>query len=594
MQEVLSITREQTEIIIGLRPFVSWGALEAALRTTRGVSTSLITRYEEMMEGYRAVDRLINACQTMSRRARPMASQLSTPLPLPSLLAPGIELKSYQIAGVRWLLSLVDNGFGGGILADEMGLGKTAQVISFLAELTKCGKPGPHLIVVPSSTLDNWLREFGKFCPSLRVTSYYGNQAERADLRYNLSEEQDEPFNAIITTYNLATGSKDDRMFLRRFGFSSVILDEGHMVKNFGSARYKHLMSIRTSFRLLLTGTPLQNNLQELLALLTFVMPNELLQDEEAVRRVFRSAPASGSALISNQRVARAKRMMEPFILRRRKIEVLKELPKKMRRQIRCPMTPSQRRLYATMNRASRRQLRGGSANSKQFNNVIMQLRKVACHPMLHRALYTDDKIAKMAKDIMRASDRYCDAEYQYILEDMSVMNDIELHDLCIEFKSIFKYRLRNKEWMQAGKVKQLCEILEDAKKTGERVLVFSQFTQMLNILEPVMQTLGVRYLRLDGSTKVETRQELLDEFAADSSISVFLLSTKAGGFGLNMTAASIVVLYDPDFNPHNDRQAEDRAHRVGQTRDVTVLKLIAEGTIEVTKPCLLPCTPSE
>jgi SNF2 family DNA or RNA helicase len=153
MQEVLSITKEQLEIINSLRPFANLDALTHALRTTRGVSTGLITRYEEMVEGYRAVDQLINACQAMAKRARPAGTQLPTTLREPLLLAPGIELKSYQIFGVQWLVSLVLNGFGGGILADEMGLGKTAQVITFLAELTKYGKSGPHLIVVPSSTL---------------------------------------------------------------------------------------------------------------------------------------------------------------------------------------------------------------------------------------------------------------------------------------------------------------------------------------------------------------------------------------------------------------------------------------------------------
>ncbi|ORE14519.1 helicase of the snf2 rad54 family [Rhizopus microsporus] len=185
-----------------------------------------------------------------------------------------------------------------------------------------------------------------------------------------------------------------------------------------------------------------------------------------------------------------------------------------------------------------------------------------------------------MTKDIMKDV-KYWDSNEEYVYEDMTVMSDYELNELCKENRTIKKYQLSNEEWMNSGKITKLKEILQDKIKNKEKVLIFSQFTKMLNILELVMQTLDIKYRRLDGETKVMERQEVIDEFNQDESIPVFLLSTKAGGFGINLTSANVVILYDLDFNPQNDKQAEDRAHRVGQTKDVTVIKLICKNSIE-------------
>lgn len=354
-----------------------------------------------------------------------------------------------------------------------MGLGKTAQVITFLAHLFENGEDGPFLIIVPSSTLANWMREFEKFCPDLDVRSYYGSQAERETIRHEL--EEDPTYNVVVTTYNIATGNNDERKFLNRRGFKGVVLDEGHMVKNCNSARYKQLMSIKTPFRLLLTGTPLQNNLEELLSLLIFIMPKLFAEHEEVLRTMFKvkvDATSEKSTLLSQERIIRARHMLAPFVLRRKKIHVLKDLPRKVEHVVYCDLVPIQRTLYDQIMKTSALQavldessdgeqdvieldsldsktkakLAAGKKPAKkqtvaakkavasEFANVLMQLRKAADHPMLFREHYKDAKLKEMARVITREVE-FCDSNIDYIEEDMSVMTDFELHRLCKQYK---------------------------------------------------------------------------------------------------------------------------------------------------------------
>ncbi|KAI7856223.1 SNF2 family N-terminal domain-containing protein [Circinella umbellata] len=516
----------------------------------------------------------------------------------PKIVNDEFTLKDYQILGVNWMLLLYRKGISG-ILADEMGLGKTAQVISFLGRLYELGNKGLHLIIVPTSTISNWLREFERFCPEMNVYSYYGSQQERLEMREELLDSEIRAdYQVIVTTYTVATGARDDRVFLKKLKCKSMILDEGHMVRNCTSARYKHLIALKTPFRLLLTGTPLQNNLQELVSLLMFIMPDMLLDYEEEIRKIFKIKSIttkdsregrSSAQILSQERIARAKKMMIPFVLRRRKADVLKDLPQKTQVIERCKMTKNQRNLYATILSESKQSYKEaldskpGSKKKKdnnRFKNIIMELRKAADHPLLFRHIYDDAKLRKMSKAIMK-EEKYWDANEEYIYEDMTVMSDFELNRLCTNHKSIRHYALQNQEWMDSGKVDLLKRLLPAMKGKGQKVLLFSQFTRLLDILEMVMDTLKLKYLRLDGETKPDERQELIDQFNEDKDIPVFLLSTKAGGFGINLTSANNVILYDTDFNPQNDRQAEDRAHRVGQTQDVTVYKLVADNSVE-------------
>ncbi|RKO99806.1 hypothetical protein CXG81DRAFT_14009 [Caulochytrium protostelioides] len=514
-------------------------------------------------------------------------------------------LKHYQLVGVSWLSLLQRRGLGG-ILADEMGLGKTAQVISFLTHLRDRGVRGPHLIIVPSSTLENWLREFEVWSPTMRVQPYYGNQKERIDSQYDLMRGiQRGRIDAIVTTYNLATGAKADRNFLRKIGPQTLILDEGHMVKNMMSARYGHLMAIESPFRLLLTGTPIQNDLMELLSLLSFIMPKIFEGRVASFGKLFKArvgVNSSDANYLSESRIVRAQRMMAPFVLRRRKRDVLKDLPKKYEKIIFCEPTTSQREISKKLIQASKAQylqeLREQKATGKKIvrvlkktdsswelnesagSNLLMQLRKVADHPLLFRRLYTDALIKRMAREIMRET-QYIDANIAYIQEDMSYMSDYELHLLCMKFPSIRQHALPSDAWMDAGKVQRLASLLTELKAGQHRVLIFSQFVMVLDILESVLRTEKHLFVRMDGSTPVVERQSMIDRFNNEPDLFVFLLSTKAGGFGINLTSSDTVILFDLDFNPHNDKQAEDRAHRVGQTRDVTIYKMILRKSIE-------------
>jgi SWI/SNF-related matrix-associated actin-dependent regulator 1 of chromatin subfamily A len=505
------------KIVEELRPFIDIEDLETKLKRNKGTSAKYIDTLQEMMDGYTAVDQVIESVENLgselrdvlkiweeletenTRHASSPSSQdaledeqdesaglhlskldmslvrdKSSPeyqdamkgylVQQPEIINKDMTLKDYQILGINWMLLLYRKGISG-ILADEMGLGKTAQVISFLGRLYELGEQGPHLIVVPSSTIENWAREFERFCPTLEVRIYHGSMKEREELRYDLKAENKlKAFQVIITTYQLATGQMDDRKFLKKLFCHSMILDEGHMVKNCSSSRYKALMGISTPFRLLLTGTPLQNNLQELVSLLTFIMPSTFADNQEAVRSVFkiRNAVTSSSdnkneasvQVLSKARIERAKKMMTPFLLRRKKEDVLKDLPQKIQVIERCEMTKSQAEVYSDIITNTKKSYEKSllepdqpqqpkSAMTEQFEsmtNIVIHLRKAADHPLLFRKIYNNDLLKKMTKDIRRDV-KYWDTNEEYVYEDMTVMSDFELHKLCQENRvSICKY----------------------------------------------------------------------------------------------------------------------------------------------------------
>ncbi|CCD26424.1 DNA-dependent ATPase FUN30 NDAI_0H02500 [Naumovozyma dairenensis CBS 421] len=518
----------------------------------------------------------------------------------PRLLNPEMTLKDYQQTGINWLNLLYHNQMSC-ILADDMGLGKTCQVISFFAYLKQINEPGPHLVVVPSSTLENWLREFQKFCPSLKIEPYYGSQNERAELR-EILERNSGKYDVIVTTYNLAAGNKYDVSFLRNRQFNVIVYDEGHMLKNSFSERFNKLMKIRGNFRLLLTGTPLQNNLKELMSLLEFIMPQLFISKKDSLATVFKQRAKTTddnqghNPLLVQEAIDRAKTMMTPFILRRRKDQVLKHLPKRHNKIEYCDMTNSQREIYEqevnTVMEHKRMISEGilpddpkerAIIQNSSSKNIIMALRKASIHPLLFRKIYTDKIISKMSDAILDEPAYRKDGNREYIKEDMSVMSDFELHKLCGSFpRTLSRFRLKKDEWMESGKVNALCKVLKEIIiEKKEKVLIFSLFTQVLDILEMVLSTLKYKFLRLDGSTQVNDRQSLIDKFYDDDTIPVFILSTKAGGFGINLVCANNVLIFDQSFNPHDDRQAADRAHRVGQTKEVTVTTLITKDSIE-------------
>ncbi|KAF3175219.1 hypothetical protein TWF751_004426 [Orbilia oligospora] len=634
----LSFTDEETaEMILSHRPFSSirevQGVVNPNVMKGRGrnakpknIGEKVVDQCIETWEGFIAVDTLLKECKTLgdkitdgmkgwdvergesstegldivvpgeSGSPKPGHSGLSQGMQglmsgQPKLMAEDIQLKPYQVLGVKWLDLLHELRLGC-ILADEMGLGKTCQVIGFLALLLENGVEGPHIVVVPPSTLENWLREFKRFCPTLKVEPYYGSLEERQEMRIALDENPD--FNVIITTYNMFQGTsrnnKIDQSFLRKWSYDVAIFDEGHQLKNNTSDRAVSLSRLQVRNRILLTGTPLQNNLQELMNLLAFILPTLFENKYEHLNAIFKYKAktsdniSAASKLLSLERVKRAKAMMTPFVLRRKKVQVLHDLPKKFQHVTEVELTSAQAEVYQkTVDSAIATATTDDNAKLITKTSLLMRLRQAAIHPMLSRRFYTDATVRKMAQAIKK--------EPQYDTEDHDVdviegemlqYNDYELDKLCQDYPMTLKsFKLQNEEWMDSAKVLALKDILLKARDNGDRVLVFSQFTMVLDLLEKVLGTIEMPFLRLDGSTNVALRQELIDQFEEEKDITAFLLSTKAGGVGLNLAAANKVVIFDASFNPFDDLQAEDRAWRIGQTRDVHVIRIISKGTIE-------------
>ncbi|THU95648.1 hypothetical protein K435DRAFT_966300 [Dendrothele bispora CBS 962.96] len=645
LQELSGCSVEQARAITALRPFRSLEDLNSKLGQGKkkagpaGVSPRLFEDCVDIFRGYSQVDRILEDCEDIGRDLRasialwtPGSNHGSTDnteeddgaislrsissledqksksslFSQPSLLSDTVQLKEYQLLGVNWLSLLYKKGLSC-ILADEMGLGKTIQVISFFAYLKEQGSKGPHLVVVPSSTLENWCREFARFAPSLSVQTYYAGKNDRIHLRQTLLETRratntkDDGWDVLVTTYNLAQGD-GDRKFFRRIEWDCCVFDEGHVLKNFQSQRYQALLKVESKWRLLLTGTPLQNNLQELVSLMNFILPEQFAESLDNLRAIFKVKGDSKISLLAQERVSRAKKMMTPFVLRRRKDQVLKDLPKKFERIEWCDITPNQKTIYRDALQRSRKvvvevdvvettngkgkKARGGKAKEKQYaensSNVLMDLRKAALHPMLFRSLFGDELLNSITRQLLKEPDfQRRGALFDIVKEDMTVMTDAELQHLCGTYKTTRRFQQSPDCFLESGKVQTLMKLLESYRKQDRKVLIFSQFTQILDILEVILKQKDINYLVLKGSTPVDVRQSLVDEFTEDDSIPVFLLSTKAGGMGINLTAASVVIMFDQDFNPHNDRQAQDRAYRIGQKRDVDVIKLISRDTIE-------------
>ncbi len=507
-------------------------------------------------------------------------------------------------------------------------MGKTCQTISFLAHLYETNKKLMHLIIVPPSTLDNWVREISVWCPEFNFTVYQGNLEERRQLRYDiLNQNFEKPLNAILTTYGLISSTNEDKAFFKKIKIDYCIFDEAHMLKNMNSIRYQSLIKIQSKHRLLLTGTPLQNNLVELMSLLYFVMPDIFLHKTEYLNKIFASKPANvDTDTFYNEKIEQAKGIMKPFILRRLKDEVLKQLPKKTIEVIHCDMTLRQGKEYKKLvehfkerkeiilrdaqeaaekkksdknskkttnyeeimeiieknNTAAARKKATEEERAKESSsNILMELRKAANHPLLRRVLYNNDKIAEMAKLVFKESPP--GTVLDYVREDMSYMSDFELHKLCPKYRCLRGYELSNQDILDSAKFTILDSLLAEKKESGDRCLIFSQFVIMLDIVEEFLKIKKYQYFRLDGTTAVSERQDMIDAYNHDSDVFIFLLSTKAGGVGINLTAANVVIMHDIDYNPFNDKQAEDRCHRVGQTREVHVYKLIAKNTIDCT-----------
>lgn len=595
-------SRKKAELIEKLRPFRDFSDLVSKFeKNSKTLPYYLITECKEVIKLRNSVRALMEKCQRISVELGNFVADLAGKTMMeeddndlgyivkqPGLLSSEMKLAPYQLVGLNWLILMHSQNING-ILGDEMGLGKTIQTIAFFAHLLEENDLGPHLIICPSSTIDNWLRELKTWCPALKVLLYYGNQEERREIRNLVFEGEMEEFNVVVTTYNMASGSSEDRVLFKKLRYHYAVFDEGHMLKNMTSIRYQSLLKIQAERRLLLTGTPLQNNLVELMSLLSFVMPEMFINKTENFKKIF--AGSKGTATYSNdsrgsyerETVEHAKQILKPFFLRRLKSEVLQQLPGKTESTMRVPMAFEQQELYDELRTQFVRDVsanKDASIKGQSGSSMMMQLRKAANHQLLHRRHFGDDRLRQMAK-LMLQEPTHKAANVDYVFEDMQVMSDFELHRLCETYQSLQPFCLGEDEINDSGKFRYLDELLPNLKSKGDRILLFSQFTMMLDVIEFFMKSRDHQFLRLDGSTPVAERQEMIDEFNSNPDIFVFLLSTKAGGLGINLTAANVVILHDIDFNPYNDKQAEDRCHRLGQCRDVTIYRLVSKNTIE-------------
>lgn len=662
-------------------------------------------------------------------------------------------LREYQRNGLDWMAGLVMSGTNG-ILADEMGLGKTIQTISLMAWLASEKHIwGPHLVVVPTSVMLNWEMEFKRFLPGFKILTYFGTPQQRKRKRRGWNKE--DTWHVVITSYQLVI---QDQAVFRNKRWQFMVLDEAHNIKNFRSQRWQALLNFNAQFRLLLTGTPLQNNLVELWSLLYFLMPSS---------RATQMMPAGFASLDDFQEwfakpvdkmvqeneeadeearatVSKLHQVLRPYLLRRLKKDVEKQMPAKYEHVLYCRLSKRQRYLYDDfMSRASTRAtLKSG--NFMSILNCLMQLRKVCNHPDLFEvrpiltsltldrsvshefelvarkfyvplllgsgektlanfcfnfgemetepswasprrnelsaseALRTDilelieslhededesaetpnyENIAAWAKyDLFRrraanvenakhmlylnenrltkrpmygrdcinylrftkqSQIGVCSVEqraklmkpvierfacitpavvaldlpelalgtpilehvYDAVDPQASLVESSAFHEAQVRLSIAFP----DKRLIQydCGKLQTLAHLLQDLISKGHRCLIFTQMTRVLDILEQFLNLHGWRYLRLDGATRIEQRQALTERFNKDASVPVFILSTRSGGLGINLTGADTVIFYDSDWNPAMDRQCQDRCHRIGQTRDVHIYRLVSEYTIE-------------
>ncbi|KAL2635126.1 hypothetical protein R1flu_006605 [Riccia fluitans] len=521
----------------------------------------------------------------------------------------GQILKPYQLVGVNFLMLLNRKKVGGAILADEMGLGKTVQAVAFFALLKHLDKdPGPHLIVAPASLLENWQRELNKWCPSLNVVLFHGN--ERASLIRELQAQKKAgvplPFNVMLTCYTLferrSAQQKDDRGFLRRWNWSCVMMDEAHFLKDKGSLRTTRLRELahKAKHRVMLTGTPLQNDLQELWALLEFLLPDIFNTGKVDLTKTLGNRNATAATVLQEDKdlIGQIKAILGPFVLRRLKCDVMQQLVPKIHKVECVDMLPEQALAYkeevqeyremALANRAASAASANGSAATdtvlpkRQMHNIFTQLRKIANHPLLVRRIYTDRDVERLARKCHALETFGNQCSEERVRDELKSYNDFSLYKLCLSLNGPSSdEKLNDDHPLASAKCQILAKLLPELKKGGHRPLIFSQWTQMLDILEWALDVLELSYVRLDGSTQVRNRQEIVDSFNNDSEIFAFLLSTRAGGQGLNLTGADTVVIHDVDFNPQMDRQAEDRCHRIGQTKPVTVYRLVSKGSVD-------------
>ncbi|GMN55899.1 hypothetical protein TIFTF001_025008 [Ficus carica] len=718
-------------------------------------------KHDGVSEGGRESENIIADAAAAARSAQPTGNTFSTTkvrTKFPFLLK--FPLREYQHIGLDWLVTMYEKRLNG-ILADEMGLGKTIMTIALLAHLA-CEKGiwGPHLIVVPTSVMLNWETEFLKWCPAFKILTYFGSAKERKLKRQGWLKLNS--FHVCITTYRLVI--QDSKVFKRK-KWKYLILDEAHLIKNWKSQRWQTLLNFNSKRRILLTGTPLQNDLMELWSLMHFLMPH-IFQSHQEFKDWFCnpiSGMVEGQEKVNKEVVDRLHNVLRPFLLRRLKRDVEKQLPMKHEHVIYCRLSKRQRNLYEDFIASSETQATLASANFFGMISIIMQLRKVCNHPDLfegrpivssfdmagidvqlcssvcsilspgpvsrvdlkdmgflfthldysmtswesgevkalatpsnsieeradlveeigfgskNRKVHGSNVFEEIRKSILEerlkeAKERAaaiawwnslrCERKPQYstTLRELVrvdhpvydihrhkanplsytystklagiVLSPVERFHKMIELVESFMFAIpaarapppvcwcsksgssvfllptykqkctnvlspllspfrpaivrrqvyfpdRRLIQFDCGKLQELAILLRKLKSGGHRALIFTQMTKMLDVLEAFISLYGYTYMRLDGSTQPEERQTLMQRFNTNPKIFLFILSTRSGGVGINLVGADTVIFYDSDWNPAMDQQAQDRCHRIGQTREVHIYRLISESTIE-------------
>ena len=434
------------------------------------------------------------------------------------------ELRPYQKEGFKWINEITDLGFGG-VLADDMGLGKTLQIIAFLLSQKK----SKSIVVVPTSVIYNWMDEFEKFAPSIRIGLVHGSKSKRDKVlrdfkrglgikieEENLKEKSYEKYDVLLTTYGTL---KNDEKAYENLSFDYCIIDEAQNIKNPAAQATLSVKNIKSKCNIALTGTPIENNLMELWSIFDFVMPGYLFTKDRFRERF----------ILDESNLSELKYLITPFILRRLKEEVLSELPEKLEKKYLVEMKGKQKQLYSFYVKAIKNQLNENKSSEKSGR----------------------DKINLFA----------------YLTK---------LREICLD-PSIVVPDYKG----GSSKLTVVREIVKDASESGKKILLFSQFTSVLQKIEEDFKKEDISYLYLDGGTSAKDRVERVKKFNDDSNIKVFLISLKAGGVGLNLTSASVVIHFDPWWNPSVEDQATDRVHRFGQENKVEVIKLVAKDTIE-------------
>uniref|UniRef100_A0A803KL40 Proliferation-associated SNF2-like protein n=2 Tax=Xenopus tropicalis TaxID=8364 RepID=A0A803KL40_XENTR len=524
------------------------------------------------------------------------------PFQQPKYFTGGV-MRWYQIEGMEWLRMLWENGING-ILADEMGLGKTVQCIATISMMVERGVPGPFFVCGPLSTLPNWVSEFKRFSPEVPVLLYHGNAQERRRLarKINKREGSLQIYPVVITSFEIAMR---DRQILQHSPWKYMILDEGHRIKNMNCRLIQELKQFRSDNKLLLTGTPLQNNLAELWSLLNFLLP-DVFDDLRSFESWFDITGISQNAedIVANEREQNILHMLHqiltPFLLRRLKCDVTLEVPPKREVVVYAPLTKKQETFYTAIvnktiekmlgqekehvkiisspavGRAKRRSRKAVNYSEldkdtpndleKLINQLLKQQEVEKERPSAKADLPLDSEVNLKMRNIMMLLRKCCN--HPYLIE-------YPLDPLTQDFK--IDEELVN----SSGKFLLLDRLLPEMKKRGHKVLIFSQMTMMLDILMDYCYYKKFNFCRLDGSMSYSDREENMRKFNTEPDVFIFLVSTRAGGLGINLTAADTVIIYDSDWNPQADLQAQDRCHRIGQTRPVVVYRLVTANTID-------------